>query len=490
MTQLQIKTSQDTNVPLDSQALEDFRQHLQGEVLQDGDSGYEDARTIWNGMIDRRPGAIARCTGTADVIHAVNFARRHNLLLSVRGGGHNVAGNALCDNGLTIDLSLMKGIHVDPTSRIARVQPGVCIGELDHETQVFGLANPNGIVSLTGIAGLTLGGGFGWLSRKYGLTCDNLLSVDVVTADGEFLTASETENADLFWGLRGGGGNFGIVTSFEYRLHQVGPEVMGGKIIYPFEKADEVLRFYRDFAAAAPYELGTLAFLKVAPPSPAIPKETHGKLVVGIAVCYAGSVEEGQRIIQPLKDFGSPIMDGISSKPFAVIQSMFDAGQQPGNHYYWKSEYLPGLSDEAIVSDRPSVIATSIHYAEHITSPMTGILIFQLGGAISRVDEEAMAASHRDAEFVININTAWENPSESDRHIQWTRDFWQAMRSQSTGGVYVNFLSRDDGADRVQAAYGKATYDRLVQLKNQYDPTNLFRINQNIQPTDLEPGRV
>ncbi|MGJ3251688.1 MAG: FAD-binding oxidoreductase [Elainellaceae cyanobacterium] len=475
MTQLKIKTPNNTNVLLDDHVLKNFRQHMQGEVLQDGDSGYQDARTIWNGMIDKHPAAIARCTGTADVLHAVRFAHHHNLLLSVRGGGHNVAGNALCDNGLTIDLSSMKGIHVDPASRTARVQPGVCIGELDHETQVFGLANPNGIVSLTGIAGLTLGGGFGWLSRKHGLTCDNLLSADVVTAKGEFLTASETENADLFWGLRGGGGNFGIATSFEYQLYPVGPEVMGGKIIYPFEKADEVLRFYRDFAAAAPDELSTLAFLKKAPASPMIPDVFHGKLVVGVAVCYAGSIEDGQRVIQPLKEFETPIVDGISPKPYTVIQSMFDAGQQPGNHYYWKSEYLSGLSDEAI--------ATSINYAQKITSPMTGILIFQLGGAISRVDEEVMAASHRDAAFVLNINTAWKESEENQRHIQWTRDFWQAIRSQSTGGVYVNFLSQDEGRDRVRAAYGQATYDRLVELKDKYDPTNLFRVNQNIQPT-------
>lgn len=476
MTQLQIKTLQNTATHLPPSTLEDLRQPLQGEVLLASDTGYHDARTLWNGMIDKQPAAIARCTGTADVIHAVNFARRHNLLLSVRGGGHNVAGNALCDDGLTIDLSLMKGIHVNPAARVARVQPGVRIGELDHETQIFGLATPNGIVSLTGIAGLTLGGGFGWLSRRYGLTCDNLRSADVVTADGQQLTASATQNQELFWGIRGGGGNFGVVTSFEYQLHPVGPEVIGGKIIYPFDKAEEVLRFYRDFAATAPNELGTLAFLKKAPASPVIPAAMQGKLVVGIAVCYSGEIADGQRVIQPLKEFGSPIVDGISPKPYAAIQSMFDAGQQPGNQYYWKSEYLSGLSDEAI--------ATCITYADKITSPLTGILLFQLGGAIRQVEEDAMAVSHRDAAFVLNINTAWKAPEESDRHIQWTRNFWQAMQTQSTGGVYVNFLSQDDGSDRVRAAYSKTTYTRLAQLKKQYDPTNLFRVNQNIRPLE------
>lgn len=474
MTHVRLRPLNNTGI-LSESDVSGFCDRLRGDVLRPGDLGYPDACTLWNGMIDKHPGAIARCTGTADVVHAVNFARRHNLLLSVRSGGHNVAGHALCDEGLTLDLSLMRGIHVDPKSRIARAQPGVQIGELDHETQLFGLANPNGIVSLTGIAGLTLGGGFGWLSRRYGLTCDNLRSVDIVTADGEVLTASSTQNTDLFWGLRGGGGNFGVVTSFEYQLHPLGPQVMGGKIIYPADDALEVLRFYRDFAAAAPDELGTLAFIKHAPPSPMIPAEFHGQLIIGIAVCYAGSVTDGAGAVQPLKDFGNPIVDGINPKPFVAVQSMFDAGQQPGNQYYWKSDYMSGLSDEAI--------ATLLTYAQQITSPLTGILLFQLGGAISRIDDDAMAASHRNAAFVLNINTAWTDPHHSDRHIQWTRDFWQAMQSQSTGGVYVNFLSRDEGVDRLRSAYSEDTYARLVKLKNQYDPMNLFRINQNIQPT-------
>lgn len=471
-TQSEITTTQPA-VLLDDAAVAELKTRFRGALLRPDDAGYDAARSIWNGMIDKRPALIARCTGTADVIAAVNFARTHHLLLAVRGGGHNVAGSALCDEGLVIDLSAMCGVQVDPWARVAHVQPGLTWGDLDHETQVFGLATPGGIVSATGVAGLTLGGGFGWLSRKYGLTSDNLRSVKMVTADGRFVSASERENPDLFWGVRGGGGNFGVVTSFEFQLHPVGPTVMAGMVFYPLEQAREVLHFYREYAASAPEELATMAVLRVAPPAPFLPKQFHGAPIIGIAACYAGSLEEGERVLRPLKNFGTPIADVIEPKPYIRHQTMLDTASPNGRHYYWKSEYLSGLSDAAL--------ETVIGYSRQLSSPLTAVLLFQLGGAIGRVDEQAIAAGNRDAEFVLNIQSAWLEAGESQRHMQWTREFWTAMRPFSTGGVYMNFLSMDEGEERVRAAYG-ANYKRLVTIKNNYDPTNLFRVNHNIKP--------
>ncbi|HMQ53536.1 MAG TPA: FAD-binding oxidoreductase [Anaerolineae bacterium] len=458
----------------DKEAVENFKSKLRGGVYLPGESGYEQARSIWNGMIERRPEWVARCTGVADVIAAVNFARDNDLLLSVRGGGHNVAGSAVGEGGLMIDLSLMRGIHVDPKKRIARVQPGINWGDLDRETQLFGLAAPGGIVSATGVAGLTLGGGFGWLSRKHGLTSDSLLSADVVLADGRFVKASPTENADLFWGLRGGGGNFGIVTSFEFQLQPLGPEVMAGLILYPFEDAREVLEFYRDFSASAPAELGTMAVLRIAPPAPFLPKHVHGQPVVGIGVCYAGSVEDGIAVVRSLKEFGSPLVDLVAPKPYVAHQTMLDAASPSGRRYYWKSEYLAELSDGAR--------KTLLDYSARLSSPMTAVLVFQLGGAISQVAEPETAAGNREAAYVLNIQSAWEEPAQTDKHIEWTRTFWRAMQPFASGGVYVNFLSEGEGEARIRAAY-PGSYERLVDLKNRYDPTNLFRLNQNIKPT-------
>ena len=454
--------------------LDQLAARLHGRLLRPADADYESARRVWNGMINRRPAAIVQCRGAADVIDAVKFARQHGLLVTVRGRGHNIAGTAIADDGLMIDLSLMTGVWVDPEERVAVVQPGANWGDVDRETQAFGLATPSGIVSSTGIAGLTLGGGFGWLSRKYGFTSDNLLSVDVVTADGEFLTASDTENADLFWGLRGGGGNFGIVTSFRYRLHPVGPVVVAGLRLYPMDQADAVLRFYRDFAANAPDELGTLAVLRMAPAAPFLPREIHGQPVVGIAVCYAGSVEEGERAVQPLKAFGTPVSDGIGPKPYTQHQTLLDSGVPAGRHYYWKSEYLAALTDETS--------ATLVHHAPRMTSPLTSVLLFQLGGAIGRVPEDASAASHRDAAYVLNIQSSWLDAAEAARHVAWTREFWVAVRPLAMGGVYVNFVGADEGVERVKAAYDTDKLQRLAALKARYDPTNFFRVNQNIQP--------
>lgn len=475
MTTIQTQTKSSPQQALEPTHVEKLKKQVRGAVIQPSMLEYDNVRAIWNAMVERRPGAIVRCTGPADVMAAVDFAREHDLLLAVRGGGHNVAGNALCDGGLVIDLSLMQGIRVDPQARRAWAQPGANWGALDHETQAFGLATPGGIVSDTGIAGLTLGGGFGWLTRKHGFTCDNLVAADVVTAQGNMLHADAETNADLFWGIRGGGGNFGIVTNFEYQLHPVGPEVIAGVVIYPLDVAQEVLHFYREFAAQAPNELGTMAVFRTAPPAPAIPEALHGKPVLGIIVCYAGDVEEGRRAVQPLQAFGAPLMDGIGPKPYAAHNSSLDSGQPAGNQYYWKSEYLTEISDDAI--------ETAVGYAADMKSPLTRVAFFQLGGAIQAHDEADMAVSHRNAEFVLAINTGWKDAADTPQEVQWTRDFWTAMQPFSSGGTYLNFLSTDDGQDRVRAAYGAEKYERLVQLKNKMDPTNLFSVNQNIQPS-------
>lgn len=463
-----------TTSPMDENARNELASRFRGALLSPGCVEYEQARQIWNGMIDRHPALIARCTGVADIIEAINFARDRGLVLAVRGGGHNVAGLAVCDGGIMLDLSRLKGIRVNLTTKEVQAQPGVLWGELDRETQLFALATPGGFVSTTGIAGLTLGGGFGWLSRKYGHSCDNLISVDVVTADGRFLTVNEHEHPDLFWGIRGGGGNFGVVTSFQYRLHSVGPTMVAGLVLYPMEQATQVLDFYRTFSAEAPDELGTLALMRYAPPAPFLPKEIHGKPVVGIAVCYTGSLAHGERIVRPLKEFGTPLIDTIVPKPYCTHQAAFDSGVPAGRKYYWKSEYLPPLSK--------ATTDTIVTHAMQMTSPFSQVVIFQMGGASSRVGEDATAASHRNAAYVLNIGACWEEQSQSETHIEWARTFWSDMRPFSTGGVYVNFLSQGEGEDRVRMAYG-TNYERLVALKNKYDPSNLFRMNQNIKPT-------
>ncbi|MHA2109793.1 MAG: FAD-binding oxidoreductase, partial [Candidatus Hodarchaeales archaeon] len=459
---------------LNENDLEKLKSLIQGDVLLPTDTEYDSARRIWNGMIDKCPAMIVRCTGPADVIDAVKFARKHNILVSVRGGGHNVAGNALCDDGMVIDLSRMKGIHVDLKSNTARAQAGVTLGELDRETQIFGLSVPSGIVTTTGIAGLTLGGGFGYTSRKYGLTIDNLISVDMVTANGEFLTASNTENEDLFWGIRGGGGNFGIVTSFEYKLQKVGPIVLGGMLLHSMDKAREFLRFYRDFIVNAPDELTVVPLLRLAPPAPFLPKELHGKPVVGVIVLYTGSIEDGEPIIAPLRKYGTPLIDGIGPKPFQTLQSMLDTGVLPGWNYYVKSEYLPAFSDD--------FIDTLVEHASKITSPLSVIAGFHLGGAVSRINEDSTAYNHRNAAYSLILNTTWIDPSESDKHIQWTREFWKALQPFSIGGAYVNFQSQDEGEDRVKTTYGTAKFARLAELKKKYDPSNFFSLNRNIKP--------
>ena len=463
-----------TTLRTSSTDLELLRGSLRGPVIGPDDEGYDAVRAIWNGAIDRRPACVARCTGVADVVAAVRFARERGLLVAVRSGGHGVGGHALCDGGLVIDLSPMKGIRVDPAARTARAEAGVLWGELDRETQLHGLATVGGIVTHTGIAGLTLGGGIGWLMRKHGATVDNLLSVDLVTAEGELLTASGDENPDLFWGIRGGGGNFGVVTSFEYRLHPVGPTVLAGPIFHPFGDAREVLAFYREFIATAPDELTTIFELSVAPPLPFLPEDMHGKPIVMVGACYAGAPEDGIDVVRPLKEFGTPTADLLEPKPYLALQSMFDPFVPHGWHRYWKSVELPPLTDDAI--------DTLVEHSSAPTSPKSYTIVFQLGGALARVGEDEMAFSQRGTAHNVNINAVWtEDDPEGERHVAWARDFFDAMQPHAGGRVYVNFLG-EEGGSRVRQAYGARNYERLVELKRAYDPTNFFRLNQNIEP--------
>lgn len=445
---------------------------LHGELIRPSDPEYEQARHIWNGMIDKHPALIARCADTQDVVACVRYAREHDLLVAVRGGGHNVAGNATCDGGLVIDLSHMKRIAIDPQARTAHAQPGLTWGEFDAATQAHGLALTGGIQSTTGIAGFTLGGGFGYLARKHGLTCDNLLSARVVTADGPVLTASKDENADLFWGLRGGGGNFGIVTEFEFQLYPLGA-IYGGMLVYPIERAREVMHLYGDWSKNEPDELFTILAFVNAPPNPAIPAELHGKPILGLIACYSGDPAQGERIIAPFRKQHPPAADLVTIKPYTTMQTMLDAANPSRRLNYWKAEFITGFSDAAI--------ETIIQYNARRASPFSKILIPHMGGAMARVPHDETAYVHRAAPYLININAMWTSPSENEQHIAWAREFWTAMQPYSAGGVYVNFLS-DEGEDRVKAAYDRPTYDRLVALKNNYDPENFFRLNQNIKP--------
>ena len=446
--------------------------NLKGSLLTPDSPGYDEARTVWNAMIDRRPGLIVRCADATDVARAVRFARSHDLLVAVRGGGHNIAGNAVCDGGLMIDLSPMRSIRVDQATRTARVGAGCTLGDVDRTTQGYGLATPLGVNSTTGIAGLTLGGGFGWLSRRLGLTIDNLLSAEVVTADGEIVRASARENPDLFWAIRGGGGNFGIVTSFEFQLHPVGPEVLSGLVVHPLESARGVLRFYRDFLPTTPEQFACWFVLRQAPPLPFLAPEWHGKPILALAMCWSGDIAEGERVAAPLRGFGKPLADVVGRNPFADWQTALDPLLTPGFRNYWKSHDFRELSD--------GLIEVLLAHAAKIPDPNTEIAYAQLGGAISQVPQDATAYGHREAQFVMNVHGRWSDQDKDDACIGWTRDLFKAAAPFATGAVYVNFMTQDEG-ERVRAAYGP-NYERLVQLKRRYDPTNLFRMNQNIRP--------
>ena len=463
----------DSTVNMQSEAFDRFMSETRGDVLLPADPRYDDARKVWNAMIDRRPAMIVRCAGVADVMRSVALARDSDLLVSVRGGGHNIGGSAVCDDGLMIDLSAMRSVRVNPETRRAYVEPGATLGDFDHEAQAFGLAASTGINSTTGVAGLTLGGGFGWLSRKYGLTVDDLVSADLVTADAKRVRASAEENPDLFWAIRGGGGNFGIVTLFEFRLHPVGPEVLGGLIAFPLDQAGTVLRRYREFVETMPADLNVWAILRQAPPLPFLPKTVHGKEAVFLAVFYDGDMEKGKKAMEPIRSFGKPLGEHIGPQPFTAWQKAFDPLLTPGARNYWKSNNFTELGDRSLDA--------AIEYTGKLPSPQCEIFIGLLGGQASRVAPDATAYSARDTKFVFNTHARWDKAEEDEKCIAWAREFFRKTAPDASGSVYVNFLTQEEG-DRVQAAYGP-NHDRLVRMKNKYDPKNLFRMNQNIKPS-------
>lgn len=470
MTSIEVSTA--THMPATMLDLVPLKAALSGQICCRGDDGYDESRTIWNAMVDRSPGIVVRCANIEDIVHAVRFAIDHELAIAVRGGGHNIAGNAVGDGGLLIDLSLMKTVRVDEEARRAFVAPGATLGGLDTATQRFGLAVPTGINSTTGIAGLTLGGGFGWLTRPFGMTIDNLVGADVVTADNRLVHASATENADLFWAIRGGGGNFGIVASFEFQLHPLGPDVFAGLIVHPFAQARDLLREYRRIATEGPDELTIWTVMRKAPPLPFIPAEWHGREVLIFAACFAGSPAEGEKAAAPLRQLGRPIADVMGPHPFAAWQAAFDPLLTPGARNYWKTHDFTELHDGAI-----DVVTEA---AAHLPGPECEIFIAQVGGAMSRIAADATAYPHRNAHFIMNVHTRWRDAAQDDICVAWARDLFKATAPFATGAGYVNFIPADE-PERIEAIYGP-NYRRLVEIKGRWDPQNRFRLNQNIRP--------
>lgn len=474
MTNLQVVTLSGEKIEIDDEALANLQTAVRGPILTADSPDYDEVRQVWNKMIDKRPALIVRCTGTADVVTAVNFARQYNLLTAVRGGGHNAAGNATCEGGLMLDLSLMKGIYVDTQKRTAHAQGGVTWGDLDHETQLHGLAAPGGVVSTTGIAGLTLGGGYGYLRRKHGLSCDNLLSVEIVTASGQVLTASESEHEDLFWALRGGGGNFGVVTSFEFKLHAVGPLVNLVVAMYPLEKAAEIIPAWRDFMAQAPPEFSCNCLCWTIPDAPDFPPEARNRAIVAVSGVHCGPLDEGAAFVQPLRELAEPVLDLSGQMPYVVVQTLFDWAFPKGELYhYWKSLYMNELNDE--------VIAIITEQSENRPTDMILFDIWAMGEAVSRVPADATAMGDRSAPFTFVFNTTWADPALSDACIDWTRHFYDRLQPYSPGSSYLNFPGFMEEERLVEKAYGK-NFARLAAIKNKYDPTNLFCLNQNIKP--------
>ncbi|MBA3823185.1 MAG: FAD-binding oxidoreductase [Ktedonobacterales bacterium] len=463
---------QSTKPALAETSISDFAARLRGELLRPGQDGYEAARHIYNGMIDRHPALIARCVDVADVMAAVNFAREQALTLAVRGGGHSGPGMSMCDDGLVIDLSNMKGIHVDPAARTARVEGGCVWGDVDHATHPFGLAVPSGFISTTGVGGLTLGGGIGYLSRTFGLTIDNLLGVDMVLADGSFVTANAEQHADLFWAVRGGGGNFGVVTSFLYQLHPIST-VYGGPIFWPLEQAEELLKFWRDYILTAPEAInGWFGFVTV-PAGPPFPEQYHGKKMCVIVWCDTGSQAEAEERFKPIRAFGTPAIDVAGPIPWPVLQTLFDAIYPAGLQWYWKADFFTDLSDKAI--------DLHVKYGAQLPTPHSTMHIYPINGAVHRVGKDATAFNYRDANFAEVIVGVDPDPANNERMIQWAKDYWLALHPHSAGGGYVNMMM-DEGADQVQASY-RDSYPRLAQIKATYDPGNLFHMNQNVPPT-------
>jgi FAD/FMN-containing dehydrogenase len=470
MTNLDAHSQTTTALPAD--LLNAARSGMRGPIIGPEDPAYDEARILWNAMVDRRPGAIFRCHGAADVIHAVKFARDNNLLIAVRSGGHNIAGNAICEGGVVIDLTQMTFVRVDPNANRVWVGPGATLGAVDRETQAFGLAIPTGINSTTGIAGLTLGGGFGWLTRKLGMTVDNLVSADVVTADGHLVRASSEENSDLFWALRGGGGNFGVVTAFEFALHPIGPEVMAGLIVHPFDNAPDLLRSYREAVDNAPDELTCWVVMRQAPPLPFLPEEWHGREVLVFAICYCGDLADAEAAIAPLRSIGRPIADVVGPTKFADWQTAFDPLLAPGARNYWKSHDFAELSDGAI--------ATIVDAVHKLPGSECEIFIGHVGGAMGRTQPDTTAYPFRDAHFIMNVHTRWRESRQDQGCISWARGLFAAAAPFATGSAYVNFMP-DDEQDRIEKVYGPS-YRRLAAIKQRYDPHNLFRMNQNIKP--------
>lgn len=456
-----------------SDVIDDFKSRLRGQLIQPNDAGYDEARKIWNAMIDKKPGMIVHCAGAADVMASVAFARDHELLLAIRGGGHNIAGSALCDGGLVIDLSGMRSVRVDPDLRRAWVEGGATLADVDHEAQAFGLATPLGINSTTGVGGLTLGGGFGWLSRTLGLAVDNLVSADIITADGRRLKVSAGNEPDLFWAIRGGGGNFGVVTSFEFQLHPVGPQITAGLIVYPFEQARQVLTQYRDYVNRMPAELAAWGVLRKAPPLPFLPASVHGENVVVLAVFSPLKQDDIMGAIEPLRAFGQPVGEHLGSMPYTAWEQAFDPLLTPGARNYWKSHNLTQLSDDAV--------DTLIRYAGTLPSPQCEIFLGLLGGKASEPAPDATAYPHRNALYAMNVHARWTEPGDDAACIAWSRELFSAMAPHAAGSVYINFMTQEEGA-RISEAYG-ANYERLAQIKKRYDPHNLFRSNQNIRPS-------
>jgi len=471
--EMRAKTREGREFELTQEMLAGLTGALRGPVFLPGEPGFEESRTLWNAMIDRRPAAVVRCLGTADVRAGVRFAREHDMLLCLKGGGHNIAGLAVADGALMLDMSLMRGVWVEPAKRIARAQAGCLLGDVDRETQLHGLATSLGFVSLTGVAGLTLGGGFGYLTRRFGWTSDNVVGMDLVTADARLVRASSEENPDLFWGLRGGGGNFGVVTGIDYALHPLGPEVVGGLVAWPASEAPRVLEFFRKLAAGAPPELTLVAIMRPAPPAPWLPKEMHGRPIVALLACYSGDPGEGEEVVAPIKGFGKPVGDVLVRRPYVQLQALLDATQPKGRRYYWKSEYLPGIE--------PALCEKAIEHAEKIRSPHSAVILFQIEGTLNRLPAEHSPVGNRDARYVLNIAGSWEGAEEDGANIEWAREAWKEMRPFSTGGTYLNFLSEGEGPERTEAALGKGLA-RLAEIKATWDPQNVFRANRNIRP--------
>jgi FAD/FMN-containing dehydrogenase len=467
-----LESLQERQPDIGAAAIETLKGQVRGSVLDAGDASFDQARSIWNAMIDRKPALIVRCASAEDVVSAVRFAKDNDLLLSVRGGGHNIAGSAVCDGGLMIDLSPMKAVRVDVAEKRAWVEPGATLADVDKETQSFGLVLPTGINSTTGIAGLTLGGGFGWITRKFGLTVDNLLSADVVTADAELVRASPAENPDLFWALRGGGGNFGIVTSFEFKLHELGPQVTSGLVVHPFADAKAVLQQYRQALEAAPDELTCWVVMRQAPPLPFLPEEWHGKEIVVLAMCYCGDAAAAEQATAGLRSIGKPIADVVGPNPFTAWQQAFDPLLQPGARNYWKSHDLIELSDP--------MIGVLVNAIRALPGPECEVFIGHVGGAAGRVAADATAFPQRSSHFVMNVHARWREPSMDQACIGWARDLFEAAKPHAAGTAYINFMPADE-PDRVEAAYG-GNYRRLAEVKRRYDPGNVFRMNQNVRP--------